>query len=181
MTHRFADGRPWHPWLADADRVAPGQRRYALGILTLQPFLDGYDRSFALPKIAPLLSQPLVEFGLGVPSWQWGEGGINRALARRAFQDDLPEIILSRQGKGRILSLFLPAFEVHRKSIGDFLLGGWLADTGIIDVVTIEDLLAGRRAAGSLDILRILHLVDMERWVRSILNPPRVGNLVHSA
>ncbi len=169
LSQRFAGDRPWHPWLVDAKRIAPGQRRYGLGLLTLQTFLDGYDRSFAFPKIAPLLSQPLVEFGLGVQSWQWGEGGVNRALARRAFRDDLPDIVLARRGKGRILSLFLPAFEANRKGLSNHLLDGWMAAAGILDLDAINALLTGRRAAASLDMLRVLQLADIESWARSVV------------
>jgi len=168
LSRRFIGERPWHPWLADAARVAPGQRRYGLGLLTLQTFLDGYERSFAFPKIAPLLSQPLVEFGLGVQSWQWGEGGVNRALARQAFRDDLPDIVLARRGKGRILSMFLPAFEANREHLSGYLLGGWLAAAGILDIDAIDDLLSGRTCADSFDMLRILQLADVEGWVRTI-------------
>ena len=161
--------RPSHPWMADADRVPPGQRRYGLGLLSIQPFLDGYDRSLALPKIAPLLSQPLIEYGLGVPSWQWGEGGVNRALARQAFRSDLPDIVLTRRSKGRILSMFLPAFERNRQRLAAYLLDGWLAGAGLLDLDAIADILAGRKDADTLALLRILQFADIEGWARSIV------------
>lgn len=164
-----ASERPSHPWMVDADRVPPGQRRYGLGLLSIQPFLDGYDRALALPKIAPLLSQPLIEFGLGVPSWQWGEGGMNRALAREAFRADLPDVVLTRRSKGRILSMFLPAFEQNRQRLARYLLGGWLAGADLIDLDAIADLLAGRRDADALAMLRILQFADIEGWARSIV------------
>lgn len=169
LSSRFAAPRPSHPWLNGAGRVAPGQRRYGLGPLLIQPFLDGYDRALALPKIAPLLSQPLIEFGLGVASWQWGEGGINRALAREAFRRDLPDIILARRSKGRILSLFLPAFEANRARLRPYLLGGWLASSGILDGDAVDAILDGRSKPDALAMIRILHLTDIERWARSIV------------
>ena len=121
-----------------------------------------------MPKIAPLLSQPLIEFGLGVPSWQWGEGGVNRALAREAFRENLPEIVLTRRSKGRILSMFLPAFEANRQRLSSFLLDGWLAGSGILDLDAIDALLAGRTQADTSAMLRILEFADIERWARSI-------------
>ncbi|WP_083733865.1 asparagine synthase C-terminal domain-containing protein [Sphingopyxis sp. KK2] len=168
LSQHFADARPNHPWTGGAREVAAGQRSYAMKLLLIQTFLDGYDRALVIPKIAPLLSQPLVEYGLGIQSWQWGEGGQNRALAREAFRDDLPEIILARRSKGRILSLFLPAFEANRERLRSFLLGGWLADAGIIDNEAIDDLLTGRTKAGAIAMIRILQLTDMERWVRTV-------------
>jgi asparagine synthase (glutamine-hydrolysing) len=171
LSGRHASERPAHPWMIDADRIAPGQRRYGLGLLSIQPFLDGYDRSLVLPKIAPLLSQPLIEFGLGVPSWQWGEGGVNRALAREAFRADLPDIVRTRRSKGRILSMFLPAFEHNRQRLAGYLLDGWLAGAGLIDLDAIADILAGRKDADTVDMLRILQFADIEGWARSIIGP----------
>lgn len=168
LANRHASERPWHPWMADAGRVPPGQRRYGLGLLAILPFLDGYDRAQHLPKIAPLLSQPLIEFGLGVPSWQWGEGGVNRALARAAFRDDLPDVVLTRRSKGRILSMFLPAFEANRERLAGFLLDGWLAGAGLLDLDAVAALLAGRTRADTSAMLRILEFADIERWARSI-------------
>lgn len=169
LTSTHASERPWHPWMVDAERIPPGQRRYGLGLLSIQPFLDGYDRARVVPKVAPLLSQPLIEFGLGVPSWQWGEGGVNRALARDAFRADLPDVVLNRRSKGRILSMFLPAFEQNRKRLSAYLLDGWLAGSGIIALDTVHAMLSGRRAADSIDMLRILQFADIEGWARSIV------------
>lgn len=169
LSQRFAAARPEHPWTRNAMTVAPGQRAYGMKLLIIQPFLDGYDRAFVFPKIAPLLSQPLVEFGLGVQSWQWGEGGVNRALARQAFKDALPDIVLARRSKGRILSIFLPAFEANRARLRPYLLDGWLAGAGILDLDEIDALLAGRARADPLAMIRILHLTDIERWARSIV------------
>jgi asparagine synthase (glutamine-hydrolysing) len=169
LSVRHASPRPEHPWMTDAGRIPPGQRRYGLGLLSIQPFLDGYDRSLALPKIAPLLSQPLIEYGLGVPSWQWGEGGVNRALARKAFRGDLPDVILARRSKGRILSMFLPAFERNRERLAAYLLDGWLAGAGLLDLDTIADMLTGRKEADTLATLRILQFADIEAWARSVV------------
>lgn len=168
LSQRFAESQPEHPWFANIADTAPGQRAYALKLLLIQPFLDGYDRSLAMPMIAPLLSQPLVEFGLGVPSWQWGEGGQDRALARRAFADDLPQIILDRRSKGRIVSMFFPVFDAHRARLLSYLLEGHLASEGLLDRGAIEDFVLGRAGSDPVKIIRLLHVVDMERWARSV-------------
>jgi asparagine synthase (glutamine-hydrolysing) len=173
LSQRFASRQPEHPWLGGARAAWPGQRTYALKLLPIQPFLDGYDRALALPMIAPLLSQPLVEFGLGVPSWQWGEGGQDRALARRAFRSTLPEAVLARRVKGRIESLFYPSFDRHRRRLRSFLLDGWLAGEQLIDCDAVRALVDGETRADGVAAIRLLHLADMERWVRSLASTPR--------
>ena len=171
LSQRFAGREPEHPWLNGALAAWPGQRTYALKLLPIQPFLDGYDRALARPMIAPLLSQPLVEFGLGVPSWQWGEGGQDRALARRAFRSDLPEAVLARRVKGRIESLFYPSFDRHRARLRSFLLDGWLAGEQLIDCDAVRALIDGKIRADGVAAIRVLHLADMERGVRSLASP----------
>lgn len=172
LSQRFAGREPEHPWLDGARAAWPGQRTYALKLLPIQPFLDGYDRAFARPMIAPLLSQPLVEYGLGVPSWQWGEGGQDRALARHAFRNNVPETVLARRVKGRIESLFYPSFDRHRSRLRSFLLDGWLAGERLIDCDAVRALVDGEIPADGVAAIRLLHLADMERWVRSLASPP---------
>lgn len=168
LSDRFADNGPLHPWFGGADRAWPGQRSYALKLLPIQPFLDGYDRALAIPMIAPLLSQPIVELGLGIASWQWGEGGRDRALARAAFRSDLPGAVLARRVKGRIESLFYPSFDRNRARLRQFLLDGWLAGERMLDIEAIEALIDGRVRTNGIAAIRLLHIADMERWVRSI-------------
>ena len=124
-------------------------------------------------RVAPLLAQPLIEYGLGVPSWQWGEGGVNRSLAREAFRAELPEIVLNRRSKGRILSMFLPAFEQNRSRLAGHLLNGWLAGAGLLDVDAIGAKLSGRERADTTDMLRILQFADIEGWARSVAGDGR--------
>lgn len=121
---------------------------------------------------APLLSQLLVEYGLGVPVWQWSAGGHDRSLARQAFAGDLPALVLQRRTKGGLESLFVPAYDRNREHLRDFLLEGLLADLGIIDCDALGAAIA--RPAGALDnhYVRTLQLVDMERWARSVAGAP---------
>lgn len=168
LSRRYARDHPEHPWMIDAHRASPGQQVYAIKLLIAQPFLDGYDRALAMPTIAPLLSQPIIEFTLGVPSWQWGEGGQNRALARKAFRKDLPEMVIERLGKGRILSVFLPAFEAHRPRLRTFLLDGWLAGAGLLDLDAVAALFADGVRPDPVMVTRILNFADIERWARSV-------------
>jgi asparagine synthase (glutamine-hydrolysing) len=171
LSRRFARDYPEHPWMVEAHRASPGQQVYAIKLLIAQPFLDGYDRALAMPMIAPLLSQPIIEYTLGVPSWQWGEGGQNRALARKAFRQDLPELVIERLGKGRILSVFLPAFEAHRQRLRSFLLDGWLAGAGLLDLDAVAALFADDTRPDPVMVTRILSFADIERWARSVAHP----------
>lgn len=175
LASRHASAQPDHPWFAEASAASDGQRAYVGMLMRILPFLDGYDRTFHVPVIAPLLSQPLVEYGLGVPVWQWSAGGHDRSLARKAFAGDLPSLVLQRRTKGGLESLFVPAYDRNREHLRDFLREGLLAALGIIDCDAIGA--ATARPAGALDndYVRILQLVDMERWARSVAGTPTSG------
>lgn len=167
LSDRYAGSMPSHPWAEGSAGVAPGQRTYGLALLLMQSFVNAYDRALELPMIAPLLSQPLVEFGLGVASWQWSEGGQDRAFARQAFVDVVPPQVLARRSKGRILSVFLPAFTDNRAALRDFLIEGWLAGAGILDRDAVAAGLE-RGAGDPLSIMRMLEVADVEAWARSV-------------
>ena len=69
-----------------------------------QPF-DFYDplgQEGDAERISPLFSQPLVELCLRIPTYVLTHGGWDRAVARRAFYDDLPPEIRNRRHKGGI-------------------------------------------------------------------------------
>lgn len=176
LSNLHASQEPDHPWLADARAASDGQRTYVGMLMRILPFLDGYDRAFHIPMIAPLLSQPLIEFGLGVPAWQWSAGGHDRSLARKAFAGDLPPVVLHRRTKGGLESLFVPAYNQNRVRICRFLQEGLLAGHGLIDCDAVGT--ASARPAGALDndYVRILQLVDMERWARSIAGAPKIAS-----
>lgn len=166
LSDRYAAAMPAHPWAESADSIAPGQRTYGLALLLMQSFINAYDRALVMPMVAPLLSQPLVEFGLGVQSWQWSEGGRDRALARAAFADLLPPEVIARRSKGRILSVFLPAFARDRHALRPFILDGWLAGAGVLDLDAVSAMLEPG-AGDPLSIMRVLEIADIECWARS--------------
>lgn len=168
LTARF-DAEPHHPWFAEAGAASDGQRAYVSMLMRILPFLDGYDRAMSRPMIAPLLSQPLVEYGLTVPVWQWSEGGHDRSLARHAFIADLPPIVLQRRTKGRLESLFVPAYNANRAKIAAFLCDGLLAAEGVIDHVAVARAAARPASVLDTDYVRLLQIADVERWARSVV------------
>lgn len=168
LSTRYDRLRPDHPWLEVPHGIAPGQFSYGRALLPIQPFVDGYDRAFAMPMIAPLLSQPLVELGLEVASWKWCQGGHDRSLARQAFAEELAPVVRDRRTKGRVESLFVPTFNANRSRLRGFLLDGWLASAGILDVDAVNAALDPPADALDAVYIRLLQIADVERWVRSL-------------
>ena len=163
-----AESRFDHPWLVVGSDALAGSAAHIANLLAIQNYLEGYRRERALPVIAPLLSQPLVELCLQVPSWLWVSNGINRAVARDAFADLLPPTLYRRRSKGTPDSVTTELLEANRPLIREMLLGGMLASERILDKAAIETILRDRRPATSETASRILTFCDAEAWARSV-------------
>jgi len=157
-----------HPWLIVGSGALAGSAAHIANLLAIQNYLEGYRRERALPVIAPLLSQPLVELCLQIPSWLWVSNGINRAVARDAFADLLPPALYRRRSKGTPDSVTAALLEANRPLIREMLLGGMLASQGILDKAAIETILRDSRPAKGETASRILTFCDAEAWARSV-------------
>mgnify|MGYP000203354070 FL=1 len=156
---------PLTPWHRLSTWRHPGKHDHLALIMRAQHHVHGFGPGPA--RFSPLMSQPLLEFCLGVPTWTWVTGGQNRALARAAFADLLPRSVLDRTSKAGPDSFIRSAFDRHRAVLRDLLLDGQLAEQGVIDRAAVEQaftLETSRR--GSL-VYRLLDLVEAENWSRS--------------
>ena len=165
--------KDWHhPWL-DAPRTAlPGKAAHVATILRVQPNLEPSlgDR---YPVLNPLVSQPVVEACLKIPSWAWREGGRDRALVRGAFADILPPTVLDRRVKGTPGRFAAQVLDHFRAAIRDRLLGGRLAASGIVDAAALDKILVDERPVPDLERVRILELVNVEAWIAHWLSRGR--------
>jgi len=160
-------------------RKMPGKAAHLRAIATLPNHLEGHGRASFAPVLFPLLSQPVVEFCLAVPSWRWSEGGQNRALARHAFADRLPACVIERRSKGAFDGFCARLFDRNRALVGELLLEGALAGHGILDRAAVEAAIRNPAPSGEL-VMRLLGLVDVEAWLRSWSEMPATAPRVHA-
>src|SRR3546814_10134636 len=76
-----------HPWLLAPADALPGKTVHVAFLMRAQKSLELYPRRSAPPHIAPLLSQPIVELCLSIPTWHWIADGRARAVARAALSN----------------------------------------------------------------------------------------------
>ncbi|MGJ4728765.1 asparagine synthase-related protein [Luteimonas sp. SDU101] len=155
-----------HPWF-DAPRQAfQGDRERIFGLATTQVYRDSAARGRRRHLRLPLLSQPVMEACLGVPSWMWIGHGRNRAIARAAFADLLPPEVLNRRSKGTFRP-FLGAFYVENKRrIQDFLRGGQLQSHGMLDAEALAGFFDSPLPPRDHAFSRVLDLCATENWLR---------------
>ena len=134
--------------------------------MSIHNYLEGHARSHFAPILSPLLSQPIVECCLGIPTWLWCDKGRNRAVARDAFANRLPRLVLERRSKGSFDAFCARLLDLNRELAHEMLVGGCLAQQGLVDSEAIAAALRipfppAETAA------RILGFIDVEAWVRS--------------
>lgn len=152
-----------HPWLEAPPGALPGKLAHVASLLRMHPLLEP-GRAAVAPVLYPLISQPLVEACLAIPSWEWRAGGRDRALARRAFAGDLPDLILERRIKGGPDGFTAAILRAHRAEIRERLVEGNLARHGIVDRALLAARLAGTAPLEPAEQTRLLDLLDTEAW-----------------
>ncbi|MEO9133095.1 MAG: asparagine synthase-related protein [Sphingomonas sp.] len=155
-----------HPWTEVPPSALPGKVAHIYSLIHVQNHLEGHRRTRIAPLISPLLSQPIMEACLSVPSWLWCSGGINRAVARAAFASSLPRSIIARQSKGAFDSLTAQILSANRPAFRELLLGGLLVDQHLVDTCAIEATLALPMPDGEA-MVRLWALADAEAWARA--------------
>jgi asparagine synthase (glutamine-hydrolysing) len=166
LTHQSHAG-PLHPWLTAPRGAAPSSAARIAMVMRATVQAGNSGRPDAPPMISPLLSQPVVELCLSIPSWRWCEGGRDRAIARQAFASDLPREIIARRSKGGAEAFCYDVLEANRSLLRDRLLGGELARHGIIDRRALEPILTSPAPPPANLFLRLLDLAEAEAWAEA--------------
>ncbi|MEO0031793.1 MAG: hypothetical protein RIS94_1551 [Pseudomonadota bacterium] len=164
---RAPDIAPDHPWFDEPDHVLPGKRSHVRGVLASLAHVDGFGRHAVAPSRFPLLSQPVVETAMRIPSWLWVAEGRDRAVARHAWRDILPPLVLERRTKGGLDTYAVEAVMRSRSDLLPFLLEGHLAANGVIDRHKVEAALNRPPRRTDQSVYQLLQLVDVEAWARA--------------
>lgn len=155
-----------HPWLEPRREALPGANAH-VRMLRRALGNDGFhSRAAHPPSIAPLLSQPIVELCLRIPSWTWISGGVDRAIARKAFRGVIPDVLLDRRGGGGPSGFVDRLYRQNEAMVLGKLRSGFLQDHGIIAASEISDL--ARSGAGQRPLYpqRLLALLAADTWAR---------------
>lgn len=155
-----------HPWFAAPDDALPGDRERIFDLAGTQVFRDGLARGAKWQLRMPLLSQPVVEACLKVPSWMWIADGRNRAIARDAFADILPGEILHRRSKGTFMNYSGAFYRKRKRRIREYLLTGRLQAQGLLDTDALQRCFDRELAPRDDAFMRIFDLCAVENWVR---------------
>jgi len=154
-----------HPWFEAPRYALPGKAVHIAYLAAIQGTIDGPPRDQTM-LLNPLLSQPIVEACLRIPTWCWCADGQDRSVARKAFADLLPPPVLARRSKGTPETFSFEIVERNRRAIRDIIMDGRLIASGILDEARLGSALADRAVLAPPQQLDLLLLAEVEVWCR---------------
>ncbi|MGH8139328.1 MAG: asparagine synthase-related protein, partial [Steroidobacteraceae bacterium] len=165
-----------HPWFTPAAirGVPPGILWHALTVAVPPAYYNSFSDCPCPERTLPLLSQPLVELCLRIPTYVLIDSGMDRAIARRAFASDLPPQIVQRRNKGRIDQHVRNILDANLDFVRSILLNGRLVNEGLLDRKSLELYLARDRSPADFQYAEILQVhLCIEAWLSRWLDDPR--------
>lgn len=113
----------------------------------------------------PLLSQPLVEMGLAIPTYQSFANGFDRIFFRNAVSKIQKPKALWRKIKGQTTSSMSKACAQQHQEIRDILFSGKIVQSGIVDKQWLDRELT-RMRHGQVDKLwPVIHMLTGQVWI----------------
>jgi len=153
-------------WSRDSDDLPKGKRLQIKSLAIMLNRERPFDVLHHAVEHAPLLSQPLIEFCLSVPTYVLCRGGQYRALARSAFAQSVPAEILTREDKGSTMLFTVRLMRQSMPFIRELLLDGVLNAHGMIDSRSLERHLRSGEPLRSNQVFALMACIAAEAWIR---------------
>lgn len=123
--------------------------------------------NFPMTITHPLLSQPIVELALSIPTFQSFAHGYDRIFFRNAVDRAKKTTALWRRIKGQTTSSMAKACAHHAHDIREIIVSGTLFKAGILDKQWVEIELGKMRHGYVENLWPILHILTSERWIHA--------------
>jgi asparagine synthase (glutamine-hydrolysing) len=161
------DASPVSVHARGTDPPPPG-RLFQIGLICARrPFYGPFTRLADPASVAPLLSQPVIEVCLRIPTYLQMVGRRDRALTRFAFAADVPTAIVQRRDKGGAEALAAAILARNLSYVREMILGGIILQQGIFDRARVEAALAEAPSADAVASVPVFDLLGAEIWARA--------------
>ncbi|PPU74312.1 asparagine synthase [Xanthomonas cucurbitae] len=153
--------------IAQGHRVSPYKLAHIGRMVFPVSVLDPFEGAGHWHGVSPISAQPVVELFARIPLHLLMADAEDRTIARRAFEGLLPQALLSRKVKCYLDDHSVAVTRHHRDFIRGLLVGGRLAERGLIDS-QLADAGIGRVSPDhSLQALGIFGpQLNIEAWLR---------------
>jgi asparagine synthase (glutamine-hydrolysing) len=154
------------PWFCGGSALTPGKLFHAWLLFAPTTFYDQFQLPTDPERTEPLLSQPLVDVCLRIPTYVHAYNGQRRAAARLAFSPHIPPEITHRHWKSAMGQHMRDVLENNLEFSRQLLLDGALIKEGLLDRGRVENALElSRTSAKTSDILEA---ISAESWYATL-------------
>lgn len=155
-----------HPALHATHRLPIGKLHQVHDLSCAFDYYDPYQRQAAPELVNPLLSQPLMELCLALPTFVLTRGGRGRALVRQAFAGDIPAQVAGRRSKGGMEEHIAAVLQRNLAFARSLLLDGQLVRHGLLDRARLEATLSGRISPQAAHVGEVHNYIAIEAWLQ---------------
>lgn len=164
-----------HPMLVPDDGNPKGKHLQILSsALFHNDYYDIWDDNYRMERIHVYFNQPIVESCLRIPIWVLTYGGVDRGLARKTFQHDLPQNVVRRFSKSTPAQFYRDILENNVGFLRDVLLDGAMVAKGILLRDRLDCALGRNALMQDLKHSAFLGYAVTEAWIKSWLDRPVV-------
>ncbi|WP_434989715.1 asparagine synthase-related protein [Xanthomonas melonis] len=153
--------------IAQGLRVSPHKMAHIGRMVFPVSVLDPFEGAGQCHRVSPISAQPVVELFARIPIHLLMADAEDRTVARRAFEGLLPHAVLSRKVKCYLDDHSVAVTRHHRDFISGLLVGGRLAERGLIDSALARAGIGRVSPDHSLQALGIFGpQLNIEAWLR---------------
>lgn len=154
----------WFDW---SGRIPPGKCWQIVGLSFANELYASYAAEDDPEYVFPLLSQPLQELCLRIPTHILTAGGRDRGLARKAFAQDVPASILRRTSKSFVDDYLKELLAANLPLVKSLVCDSTLVKERIVDAAILDKALRLDQSMGMGNAVELLQLASTEAWLRA--------------
>lgn len=159
-----------HPGLLEAFDLPIGKLAQLRALISPFDYYNPFAAATSPELVHPLMSQPLLELSLALPTYLLTCGGRGRGLARESFADRLPPEIAVRRSKGGTEEHVTSVLQRSLPLARHLLLDGELARRALLDRPRVEATLAGRPSTSDAYVTEVHTCIAVETWLQRVAN-----------
>jgi asparagine synthase (glutamine-hydrolysing) len=165
-----------HPWVRESAELSASKIKHIFNVVDCQPpYL--YPCRYA-EQVHPLISQPIVECCLQIPTYLLARGGRERGLVREAFEGDVSPMIIRRRSKGVTTGYFNQLFIENLPFLRSLLLDGELVREGILERSLLQEKLSEKALLRGVAFQSVMSALRAETWLRAWIPQGCAGSSV---
>lgn len=161
-----------HPWLEERGDIPPGKLEQIRDLADVVNQWSVFAPIEHAQEHHPLLSQPIIETCLRIPTYLLVAGGRKRSLARATFADIVPRQIVERESKGSTKAYTTAALRKGMPFVRELLLDGLLVREGVLDRTALEPHVVHGRPLHASQFYPMLACIAAEIWSRTWARRP---------